>query len=227
MKTPSIRLILLGIAALSLVAIIAARRDSMRPQSFAYSLWDGYLFGQPEFPYSVGNWDKDRSTWSIKNSKSIAMILAREFPDWNEREVQELSALILDLSSKHHFPPALILSVIDVESSFNPEALSHKGAVGLMQIKPDTAEYVAAKMSIPYRGGRSLYDPKVNLYLSIHYMKVLREQFRDPHVYLAAYNYGPGAIAKMIRNGDPMPSNYYNKVMRSYHKYRNVVVNGT
>lgn len=211
----------------SLGAFVAADHNFAPSDPYSYFLWEGHLSGQPELPYSVGRWDQDRNARLIKNSASIARILTTEYPSWNEREVRELSDLILQLSRRFHFPPALILSVIDVESRFNPQALSQKGAMGLMQIKPDTAEYVATKMRIPYRGGHSLFDPKINVYISIHYMKELREQFRDPEVYLAAYNYGPGAISKIIRNGDPVPSRYYNKVMRSYHKYRSAVVNGT
>ena len=203
-----------------------AQQDSVYPRASFY-LWEGHLSGQPELPYSVGRWDKDKSNWQLKNSESIARILAAEYPNWNEHEVRELSDFILQLSQKYHFPPALILSVIDVESRFNPLAVSHKGAVGLMQIKPTTAEYVAGKIQFPFHGSDTLYDPKVNVYLSIQYMRELRDQFKDPEVYLAAYNWGPGAITKFLRNGDPVPSNYYNKVMRSYHKYRSAFVNGT
>ncbi len=216
------RSILLGFAVLALGAFQVVQHDSMaNPES--YVLLDGHLSGQPELPYSVGHWDRERPTFLTKNSESIARILAAEYPSWTAKEVRELSNFILQLSQRHQFSPALILSVIDVESRFNPLAISDKGAMGLMQIKPSTAEYIATKLRLPFGGSDSLYDPKVNLSLSVQYMRELRDQFPDPQAYLAAYNWGPGIVTKCIQNKEPIPSQYYNKVMRSYHKYRSAV----
>jgi len=93
--------------------------------------------------------------------------------------------------------PALVLAVIDAESKGDPRARSRVGARGLMQLMPATAEEVAQRHSIPYRSPRDLFDPDLNVRLGTLYLARLRRQFGDdPHLYIAAYNAGPGNVGK-------------------------------
>lgn len=86
--------------------------------------------------------------------------------------------------------PALIAAVIQVESSFRKEVVSPKGAVGLMQLMPDTAAWLAEQ-----RGqvlvGADLLQPEVNIELGTYYLKYLLDRFPTEHSALAAYNGGP------------------------------------
>jgi len=81
--------------------------------------------------------------------------------------------------------PALLMAIAKVESSFNPKAVSPKGALGLMQLLPTTAELV---------GVRDPFDPLENLKGGALYLKRLLEEFKDLHLALAAYNAGPEKV---------------------------------
>jgi soluble lytic murein transglycosylase-like protein len=98
----------------------------------------------------------------------------------------ELEPLIHEVSRQHNLPPSLIKAVIQVESNFNSEATSPKGAQGLMQLMPGTAEDL--KVVNPY-------DAQENVWAGTRYLKMLLEKFnyRLP-LALAAYNAGPKRV---------------------------------
>lgn len=83
--------------------------------------------------------------------------------------------------------PALVESVIEVESNYNPNAISPKGAQGLMQLMPATARRFGVVNS---------FDPKQNIEGGVRYLKFLQETFKDDRLAIAAYNAGEGAVQK-------------------------------
>jgi soluble lytic murein transglycosylase-like protein len=106
--------------------------------------------------------------------------------------IQDRSASIgkmLDSTArKHEVEPALVESVIKVESNFNPHAVSHKGAEGLMQLIPSTARRFGVQDS---------FDPAQNIEGGVRYLKYLLEMFKgDERLALAAYNAGEGAVLR-------------------------------
>ncbi len=100
----------------------------------------------------------------------------------------ELEPLIHEVSRQHNLPPSLIKAVIQVESNFNPEATSPKGAQGLMQLMPGTAEDLQVV---------NPYDAQENVWAGTRYLKMLLEKFnyRLP-LALAAYNAGPNRVSQ-------------------------------
>lgn len=88
--------------------------------------------------------------------------------------------------------PALVQSVIEVESNYDPYAVSNKGAQGLMQLMPATAKRFGVKNS---------FDPKENIEAGVQYLKFLQNKFQDERLAIAAYNAGEGAVMKY--NGVP------------------------
>lgn len=93
----------------------------------------------------------------------------------------------------------LVLAVIRTESSFKETAVSSKGAVGLMQLMPKTADYIAKK--IGYSQEFDLFNAQTNLHLGICYLKYLEDKYLDEAVVLACYNAGEGRVAGWINNG--------------------------
>lgn len=102
-----------------------------------------------------------------------------------------LFRLVVDASVRHGVEPAWVLALIEVESRFDMKAISPKGAVGLMQLMPDTAKgYGLARPD-------DLFRPEINVDIGVRHLKALlgRHQYNWP-VVLAAYNAGENAVAK-------------------------------
>ena len=182
-----------------------------------------YFAANPEYQAYLEELEEQgqgESAWVLKDPARLAKHLHKRWAGrFSAKEIEELSRHILALSYEHQFPPALVLSLIEVESNYNPKAISHMGAVGLLQLLPTTAEYVARNHDLPFDGEKSLHDPKKNLTLGLKYMVELRRKFKKPRYYLAAYNIGPGAVSRKLKAGIPLSNSYYNKVMRSYRQY--------
>jgi soluble lytic murein transglycosylase-like protein len=122
-----------------------------------------------------------------------------------------------ETAKTYEVSPALVDSVIQVESNYNARAVSPKGAQGLMQLMPATARRF---------GVRDTFDPKQNVEGGVKYLKFLQETFKDDRLAIAAYNAGEGAVQK-FGNVPPYPEtmNYVAKVGRKYGQNRRA--NGT
>lgn len=123
------------------------------------------------------------------------------------------SAYVEDAAKEHRVGAALLHAVISAESGYNPNALSRKGAIGLMQLMPETARrYDVADP----------YDPVQNIRGGTRYLRDLLKRFNnDLRLALAAYNAGEDAV---IRHGNAIPPfpetvRYVPKVMELYGKF--------
>jgi soluble lytic murein transglycosylase-like protein len=120
-----------------------------------------------------------------------------------------VSDLVKDAAQRYQVDPLLVDSVIHVESGFNPNAVSLKGAQGLMQLIPATAQRF---------GASDAFDPKQNIDAGVHYLKYLQDRFpNDLTLSLAAYNAGEGAVTR-YNSVPPYPetADYVQKVTRDY-----------
>ena len=100
---------------------------------------------------------------------------------------------VLENASSYDLPPHLVYAMIREESHFDRNAISRVGAVGLMQLMPETGRYVARELELPQWGEDSLFDPEINLAFGIWYASSLTEASGGNHTkMLAAYNAGLG-----------------------------------
>jgi len=134
---------------------------------------------------------------------------ASDFVTTRAAEVRgsQFDALIREHAAKQSLRPELVRAVIQIESGFNPRARSPKGAMGLMQLMPDTARDL---------GVRNPWDPEDNIRGGTKYLRQLLDKYGDEnlHLALAAYNAGPGAVDKYDGQVPPYREtrNYVNKV---------------
>lgn len=116
--------------------------------------------------------------------------------------------------------PALVIAVAAAESGFNADAVSRKGALGLMQVMPATAERYGVAGRSAADGRHAVMEPKVNVQVGSRYLADLLRMFDgDKELALAAYNAGEGAVVRYGRRIPPYPETrqYVDKVMRLYH----------
>jgi soluble lytic murein transglycosylase len=127
----------------------------------------------------------------------------------------EISRLVSEAAGKHGVDPALVKAIIEVESGGRPDARSPKGAVGLMQLMPETARNM---------GVRDRTDSHQNIQGGTGYFRSLLEKFNgDIVLALAAYNAGPASVEKY--NGIPPyleTVRYVRKVLEAWNRYRSI-----
>jgi len=104
------------------------------------------------------------------------------------RTAEAYAAMIREAAEKHSVSPALVEAVARVESGFNPRALSHKGARGLMQVIPATGRRFGVRSD-------KLFDPEHNIAAGVAYLSWLSKRYRgNLDFVIAAYNAGEGAV---------------------------------
>lgn len=102
-------------------------------------------------------------------------------------------------AERYEVDPYLLLAIIRIESKFNPYTVSEKGAVGLMQLMPETAAWVAQKAGMPQELAMRLDDPAVNVTLGAWYVRYLLDRFAgNTALAVAAYNAGPTAVDRWL-----------------------------
>ena len=131
----------------------------------------------------------------------------------SRRAAEEFDELITAAAIRYKMPPNLVRAVMHAESAFDPTAVSHVGASGLMQLMPATAREMYVK---------DIFDVKENIEGGVRYLRVLANEFEGDMVKIvAAYNAGPEAVRKY--NGVPPYAEtqaYVKKVVALYFQYK-------
>lgn len=133
-------------------------------------------------------------------------------------------------SQEYSVPKHLIYAVIKVESGFESDAVSKKGAIGLMQIMPATYEWIASKLDETDLNQNLLYNPEINIKYGTFYLDWLYSKYGSWEIAVAAYNAGHGNVDGWIESGtyngdaDDIPfketREYVKKVMKAKDIYK-------
>lgn len=140
-----------------------------------------------------------------------------------ERQQRRLAVTIVREARRNNVDPLLVVAVIRCESSFNNYAVSHVGAMGLMQVMPDTGKYLADKAG--FRLGRStnLFDAETNVELGTAYLADLIQRFGTVERALVAYNAGPGLAKRILAKPESRKkfmAGYPTKVVKEFRKLK-------
>ncbi len=142
------------------------------------------------------------------NQSANAKIVAANFRG-TLTTAADIDSAIEEAAARHNVDPNLVRAVVKVESNFNPNAVSRKGAMGLMQLMPSTARQL--KVNNPF-------DPEQNVDAGVRHLKQLLESYGgDIKLTLAAYNAGAGAVARS--SGVPRYAETQNYVRRITNLY--------
>lgn len=139
---------------------------------------------------------------------------------------------ICTAAADHGVSPHLVAAVVREESRFRTEAVSPRGARGLMQLMPDTAEWVASEMGLDFVL-EDLHDPAINVDMGTWYLSHLLDRFDSVPLAVAAYNGGMARVSGWIRDGiwsgcpeevDRIPAEetreFVRRVLNSHRVYR-------
>ncbi len=159
--------------------------------------------------------DAASSEVSDPDERAVLSFLRSRHTGMARHDEVNVARAVVREAKRHGFDPALVLAVITVESGGYNLAVSHVGAMGLMQLLPTTAEELARKLDLDWRGPDSLFDPVMNVRLGTAYIKHLADRYGDVTTALAAYNWGPGRIDRRIRKGSGLPSIYTDRVKKA------------
>ena len=152
--------------------------------------------------------------------EAIATALSRRATGLTAGEVDAVARTVVTEARRHALEPSLVLAVMHVESRFYNFAVSPVGAIGLMQVMPDTGAELAARIGIDWLGPQTLFDPTSNVRLGVAYLRELADRYGSIPTALAAYNWGPGRIDRRLRLGTALPAEYPSLVLEAYAQGR-------
>lgn len=145
----------------------------------------------------------------------------------------EYEDIVIQETAKYEIEPSLVYAVIRSESSFRPKAKSKAGAMGLMQLTPETFQWLQSKVKPEEPlDDSALNDPEINIRYGVYLLYLLRRQYDDDTVVLCAYNAGMGNVNRWLSNtqtssdGETLTSipieetrNYVDRVLKSKEMY--------
>lgn len=165
------------------------------------------------------------STWGqwtidfVKIDKALAYLS-------KDRLTEEQRALLTEqiwiISRSYATDPLLILAVVAQESHGNPNARGRmqsgafSGALGLMQIKLETAKKMGERFGLRIESETDLLKPEINVTVGTAYLIRLIAKYGNWKDALIAYNLGHSAVDKMLERGTPLPTRYYEHVISKY-----------
>ena len=151
-----------------------------------------------------------------------------------ERYQLEYQDIIEKNAKEYRLDPYFVAAVINTESGFNKDAVSDAGALGLMQIMPETGQWIAGKFSMDSFQDKQLFDPEINIEFGCWYLHFLEEMFGGNRQLIAAgYNAGHNRVTTWLSdptisanglNLDHIPiaetDQYVQKIEKAYQKYK-------
>ena len=138
------------------------------------------------------------------------------------KKLRTISEMVYKESMHYSLDYRLVLALMKIESNFKDDAISEKGARGLLQVKPSVARFIAEDAGIKWRGDETLDEPKENIRIGVRFFSKLIEDFQSVTMALHAYHVGPTRLREMLAEERVPHKRYLNLVLNEYD--RNVTI---
>ncbi len=112
----------------------------------------------------------------------------------SDDKLRAIANSVYEESKRHDFDYRLVLAVMKVESNFQNDAISRRGARGLLQIQPALAKHIAKDAGVLVKGTSCLHEPEKNIKIGVNYLSKLMDMFENINTALHAYNVGPAKV---------------------------------
>ena len=158
----------------------------------------------------------DERTAQTTGKRFIFETVSASLPTAYAEQSFEITKTLIEESNRYDLDPVFLLAVIKTESHFNPRARGRHGEIGLMQILPLTAEWIARRLNMR---DVDLRNPVINIRVGAAHLAQLRQHF--DHVgnrYISAYNMGTRAVHRLLRY-DIEPGEYSGRVISNYRGF--------
>jgi soluble lytic murein transglycosylase-like protein len=153
------------------------------------------------------------ATWQ---DRAVTWLDAQRGVPMSRTELGTLVRVVERTARRMEADPLMVLAVIQVESRFDPLAVSPRGARGLMQIRPETAREIAPRVGIEWTSDDLLFDPEVNVLIGTWYLEHLLERFDgNLDAAFAAYEAGPGRIEGHLARASNVPLRYADRIWKA------------
>ncbi len=170
----------------------------------------------------------------------IAVIITCVAIGWTAAEKmlypQKYSGYVEEYSEKFDVDRMLVYAIIKTESSFDSEAVSEVGAVGLMQIMPETFDWLQTKLPPEHKlDSDALFDPETNIKYGVFFLSLLQNEFDNTELTIAAYHAGRGRVNEWLADRTVSPdgisinefpsrttAHYVDKVTKNIERYKKI-----
>jgi soluble lytic murein transglycosylase len=151
-------------------------------------------------------------------TKHITEHLKAENISIEDGTARTIARVVYEESVHHGLDYRLVLALMKIESNFQDDAVSSKGARGLLQVKPSVAKFIAQDAGIRWNGHRTLDEPDSNIKIGIHFFSQLIKDFKNINLALKAYNMGPTRVKELSFESTQTTRGFSGLVMNEYRK---------
>jgi soluble lytic murein transglycosylase len=141
----------------------------------------------------------------------------------SDDKLKKIANSVYEEAKDYEIDYRLVLAVMKVESNFKSDAISKKGARGLLQIKPSLAKYVSKETGVAIKSPKCLEEPEKNIRIGVSHLSWLMEKFENLNTALHAYNVGLGKIKPSTSEDDGPDTRFTRKVLTEYHLIKTVL----
>ena len=166
-------------------------------------------------PLSVAYHEKVKKETAISK---IVSYIQHENVALEGYQLRAISEIVYSESIRRNVDYRLVLALMKIESNFRHDAVSKRGARGLMQVKPRFAMCIAEDVGIRWQGDKTLEDPEKNIKIGVHIFSKLIEDFQEVDMALHAYHVGPTRLREILTKKRSPQKRYLNLVLNEYDR---------